>query len=254
MKITSTINWFLRKFGVKIVHVEQRVERYSNVFDLDSLHPEDITIESRRLLNLLNYTKRNRSSYNGAVYESGYHTLVIDGREVKGQRDPLQRLAEVPFNFNGTTVLDIGSNQGGMLFALADKIKFGVGIDFDYKMVNVANRIALSQRLPNIRFYVFDLEQEDLGVMRNFMPSSRVDIVFLLAVCMWITTWREVIDLTCSISDALLFESNGSSLQQDEQAAYLRKKYREVVTIQENSTDDPTAPRKLFLCRAPTRE
>jgi hypothetical protein len=49
-------------------------------------------------------------------------------------RGQLERLSKVPFDFSRKSVLDIGSNQGGMLINLGDKLKWGVGIDGDSRL------------------------------------------------------------------------------------------------------------------------
>src|SRR5574337_1044888 len=71
-----------------------------------------------------------------------------------------------------------------MLFSIADRIRSGVGVDYDYKMINVANRIRSYKGTANLDYYVFDLEKENLELLRNFIQSQKVDIVFLLSVCM----------------------------------------------------------------------
>ncbi len=250
MKTTNLLNRYLSRFGIKLTHIIGPTEPYKNAFDLDFNHGDDLSSESKRLLNLLGYTKTGSSSYNAELYNSGYHTIEIDGKTFQGQRDPDQRLKDIPFSFDGTTVLDLGSNQGGMLRAVATQIKSGVGIDYDYKMVNVSNRIRRQKNFANIDYYVFDLEKEDLQILRNFLTTERIDIVFLLSVCMWITNWQQVIDLAISLSDNLLFESNGSDSQQTDQENYLQSKYRELIIIRDSSPDDPgQQKRKLFLCK-----
>ena len=250
MKTTNLLNRCLNRFGMKITHLVRPNEPYKNPFDLDSTHKDELTVDSKRLLNLLAYTKTNSSAYNAELYNSGYHTIEIDGKTFQGQRDPNQRLRDVPFSFDGVTVLDLGSNQGGMLLAVATQIKSAVGIDFDHKMVNVSNRICRQKNIQNINFYVFDLEKEDLQILRNFLTTERVDIVFLLSVCMWITNWQQVIDLSISLSDNLLFESNGSESQQAEQITYLQSRYSQLIKIRDSSSDDADQrKRKLFLCR-----
>jgi len=248
MKLASTINRYLKIAGVKLVRIEPTKHPYTNIFDPESRDPDGMTAEAKKLMNLLSYTKASSHTYNGALYESGYHTIVIDGKRFQGQRDPAQRLESVPFDFQGASVLDLGSNQGGMLFAVADKIRSGVGVDFDYKMVNVANRITRSKNLDNLNFYVFDLEKENLQVLRNLLSSRTVDIIFLLAVCMWISNWKQVIDFAASVSNNLLFESNGTADQQANQEHYLATKYQHVIKVRDTSPDNPADPRKLFLC------
>lgn len=207
--------------------------------------------DTRRVRNVLTYTKTSGSPYNAETCESGYHSIEINGQTFAGQRNPKERFSIVPYDFTGKTVLDIGCNQGGMIYAIADRIKSGVGIDYDYRMINAANRVRASRGSTNVSFYVFNLETEPLGYLGNLLPQQGVDIVFLLSVCMWIANWREVIDRARALAPAMLFESNGSDEQQREQEAYIRGAYREVTQLQGESRDDPMQrARKLFLCRA----
>jgi predicted TPR repeat methyltransferase len=196
---------------------------------------------------VLDYTKTSGSSYAARKYPAGYHALEILGTRLEGQRDPKKRFEIVPVDFHGKTVLDIGSNQGGMLLQLRDVVARGVGIDFDHRMVNAANRVRASVEAHNLGFYVFDLEKEPLALIRDFLPAGKVDVVFLLAVCMWLGNWREVIDFASSVAPSMLFETNGSDAQQDEQEQYLREKYASVRQLSEASEDDPSQKRrKLF--------
>jgi len=250
MKLASLVNKNLSRFGVKLVRVQRDLPlRPGNTYPLDDDAPDGTDVEVRKLLNLVAYTKTNEVTYNAEGFPAGYHTLRIAGHEFRGQRDPEQRLRDVPFDFDGASVLDLGCNQGGMLFSIADRIKSGVGIDYDYKMINAANRIGAYWKVHNLSYYVFDLEKENLEVLGNFIHGKRVDIVFLLSVCMWIRNWKSVISFAQSISTALLFESNGSAEQQREQEAYLRMAYATVTVVRETSPDDPgQQQRKLLFC------
>jgi SAM-dependent methyltransferase len=206
--------------------------------------------EQARILNLLNYTKTSQSAYSGEKYPAGYHAIELPGLNLSGQRDPKKRLPLIPFDFTGKTVLDIGSNQGGMLFALANVIRLGVGIDYDHRLVNAANKVRSHSKISNLDFYVFDLEKEDLNLIRDFLPVEKVDVVFLLAVCVWIENWREVVHFANAVGDALLFEANGKPEQQQEQVDLLKAIYKDVQLLQEHSLDDPLhKKRKLYWCR-----
>lgn len=203
-----------------------------------------------QIRNLLNYTKTNGTVYSGDKCQAGYHTIEICGQLLEGRRRPAERLKPVPVSFAGKTVLDIGSNQGGMLFQLPE-VKWGVGIDYDPHMINVANRIKSFKRLMNLDFYVFDLEKDPLDLIEDFLPEPRVDVVFLLAVCGWLKNWREVISWCARRSSAMLFESTpGPTESQDSQIAYLRKIYgSNLVLLAERSEDDPYFKnRQLFYC------
>lgn len=250
MKLSRLVNRGLAHAGLQLMRLPaQPSARMGNTHPLDG--SDQIDVEISKLLNLLAYTKTSGSSYSAQEFPSGYHTLRIAGHEFKGQRDPNERLQGVTFEFTGASVLDLGCNQGGMLFSIADRIKVGIGIDYDHRMVNAANRIRRHCDANNLDFYVFDLDGENLELLRNFLHERTVDIVFLLSVCMWLKNWQSVIDFARSISNAMLFESNGSEEQQRAQEAYLRSRYGNISKIRDASTDDAGQPnRRLFLCRA----
>jgi len=208
---------------------------------------------SRQIQNLLNFTKTSNSRYAAQQFPAAYHTININGRKIPGQRDPSQRLASVPFDFRGKTVLDLGCNQGGMMFEIADLAKWAVGVDYDPRMINAANRIADATGAANTSFYVLDLQKSPLALISDFLPEQRVDICFLLSVCAWIDNWQEVIDFAHSKSDSMLFETTGFPEQQQQQIDYLRTRYQVVDLLAETSEDDPIQKeRKLFYLTEPT--
>jgi len=238
-------------FLKKLLKKRRKQKAASSIQRLDTEAEEFDGLDrgTRKVINLLNYTKRSGSSYDGQGYDVGYHSFKIKGKRFKGQRDPEQRLSNVDYDFTGKIVLDIGCNQGGMIHEVADRIKHGVGIDFDSRMINVANRISSYYQSPNTDFYIFNLEEEELEFICDFLPENRVDICFLLSVCMWIKNWKEVIRFCHSISDNLLFETNGGDEEQNEQIAYLNELYAEVDLRSATSEDDPgQKKRKLLLC------
>lgn len=206
----------------------------------------------RQIRNVLNFTKTSNSNYSAQQFPAAYHTININGHRVVGQRDPAKRLALVPIDFRGKTVLDLGCNQGGMIHQLADQVRWAVGIDYDSRMINAATRVKNATGANNTSFYVLDLQKGPLELISDFMPEEKVDVCFLLSVCMWLDNWKDVIDFAQTKSRAMLFETNGSALQQQEQLEYLRTKYRGVNALSETSEDDPSQKlRKLFYLTAP---
>jgi len=203
----------------------------------------------RQLSNLLNYTKTSGAWYSAVRYPAGYHTIEINGQRITGQRDPAHRLDAAPFDFRGKTVLDIGCNQGGMLLRLADRLEWGIGIDYDSRMVNAANRIKSVRQANNLHFYVFNLEKEPLDLIRDFIPRPKVDIVFLLAVCAWIDNWQAVINFAATLSDVMLFETTGTDEQQIQHEQYLREVFARVECLAATSDDDAIQKkRRLLFC------
>jgi hypothetical protein len=206
----------------------------------------------RQIQNVLNFTKTSNSHYSAKQFPAAYHTINVNGREIAGQRDPSKRLASVPIDFHGKTVLDLGCNQGGMLHQIGSLLKWGVGIDYDPRMINAANRIKSVNASENLGFYILDLQNHPLELIDDFMPDRKADVCFLLSVCMWLKNWQQVIDFAHSKSNSMLFETNGSSLQQDQQINYLEKKYSVVRMLSETSDDDPVQKyRKLLYLAEP---
>ncbi|MBE0604353.1 MAG: methyltransferase domain-containing protein [Deltaproteobacteria bacterium] len=203
----------------------------------------------RQIIDLLNYTKTSGSFYNAHSFPAGYSTLEIDGTKLAGQRNPIERFSRVPLDFSQMTVLDVGCNQGGMLFEIAGKIRHGVGIDYDAHMINAANRIRSITKANNLDFYVLDLEKENLDLIGDLIPDEKVNVAFLLSVCMWIRNWKQVVSLMPQVSEMLLFESNGSRGQQDAQLAHVKTLYKMVRLLSERSDDDSSQKnRSLYLC------
>ncbi|WP_155265114.1 methyltransferase domain-containing protein [Sphingomonas segetis] len=242
--IKKTLRGILRKTGLD---KSQRPYRFCRV-DIDT--DDSVAREFKQVFNLLNYTKTSNTDYSAQKYPAGYHSIDLNDQRLSGQRDPRARLAQVPIDFAGKSVLDLGSNQGGMLLQLADRLKWGVGVDFDHRMVNAANRIKSAKGASPLNFYVFDLQKEDLQIIRDFLPEQRADVCFLLSVCMWLTNWRTVIEFAASIADSVLFESNGTPEQQRDQIEYLGNLLPNVTFLSGESSDDTgQSNRKLLLAR-----
>lgn len=220
-----------------------------NIKRFDTTNDNDVNRGVKKIMNLLNYTKKSSVSYSAGDFESGYHTFKIDEYNFKGQRDPELRFKDLPFSLDKLSVLDIGCNQGGMLYAFSDVIKYGVGIDYDSRMINVANKLKSYNNINNLDYYVFDLENEDLNYIYDLLPEDKVDVVLLLSICMWISNWRDVVLFSARISEKMIFESNGSTEEQKVQIEYLKEIYHNVQLIHSTSEDDPSQKmRKLYYC------
>jgi hypothetical protein len=225
-----------------------------NLWDLKSIlelltNPTDDNRSILDILRLLDEVRRSGQEYSGNYFAVGYHSLKLRGRFFRGQRECSARLAQIPFDFRGKVVLDLGCNCGGMLHALSDKLRMGFGVDHNVKCVNAAQSISLLNNSSNLRFLHFDLDKDDLGLLKCFLVGQKVDICFLLSVCMWLKRWREVIEVASRLAETTLFESNGSPEQQEQQVQFLRKCYKEVSLVSYCSPDDPLqGARKLYLC------
>ncbi len=203
-------------------------------------------LQLHQIKNMINYCKTTQSSDDS--YDGGYHNVSLKGLTIKGRRDPWARLEVIDYEFSGKTVLDIGCNQGGMLFSLADSIKFGVGIDYEPRAVNICHAIRSVNEISNLNFYVFDLDRDPIENILDLIPGSGVDVTFLLAVCQHIKKWKEVIAFVASISPTLVFEANGTDDQKSQQSKELKKYYKKCRIVYEKSVDDG-ADRMLWIAQ-----
>tara|TARA_B110000914_G_C15460140_1_gene445411 strand:- start:286 stop:1005 length:720 start_codon:yes stop_codon:yes gene_type:complete len=233
----------------KISNLFKRNNYQVEINRLDTTNDDSFDRGLKKIMNLLNYTKKSAVSYSAGNFDSGYHSMKIGNQEFKGQRNPELRFKDLPFSFKGLSVLDIGCNQGAMISTFAEDLKFGIGIDYDYRMINVANKIRTYNKFDNVNYYVFDLEKENLNYISDFLPTDKVDVILLLSVCMWIKNWKDVISFCVKTSGKLVFETNGNPSQQEEQIQYLQSKYKKVDLIHDTSEDDESQKlRKLYYC------
>lgn len=138
-----------------------------------------------------------------------------------GWRDPADRITMAPYNFKGKTVLDLGCSVGGMLFALADKIRMGWGVDIDPEPIETAKQIAKEQQIENLKFSTLDL-----SVAGNLEELPRTDIVFALSIAKHINNWTEIIK---SLKPKrCLFEANGGRTGEaiPSQIEWLKKNFK----------------------------
>jgi len=177
---------------------------------------------------------------------NSYHAITIDGEFFPGQRDCAKRLQPILSEFKDKVVVDFGCNIGGMLHTLAPEIKQGVGFDYNRKFINTATAISRVNNTPQLDFYVFDFEKDDLQQIPDLL-FSKVDICMILSVARWIHKWRELIQVAHSLADTLVYESNGSN--QAEQVKFLETLY-DIKLIASRSDDDPRQSRRmLYLCK-----
>jgi SAM-dependent methyltransferase len=241
MGVRSKISSFIRLNKDKLVDVKRN--------ELSDESFEGIEMEARKVINLLRYTKKSGSAYNANEFEIGYHSVQLGDLFLKGQRNPGERLATLDFDFTGKKVIDLGCNQGGMLREIADKTAYGLGVDYDSRMINVANRIKRFNGIKNLDYYVLDLDNEDINLIKDFSSEDSFDIVFMLSIAVWVSKWKELVQFANSIAPYILFETNGTSEQQTDQIEYLKKTYSIVKLISERSEDDPGQKmRQLFIC------
>lgn len=177
---------------------------------------------------------------------NSYHSMMIDGELYPGQRDCAKRLEPIISEFKDKAVVDFGCNMGGMLHTLAPTIKQGIGFDYNSKFINAATAIRRINNTPNLDFFVFDFEKENLQNIESLI-FEKVDVCMMLSIARWIHKWKELIQVCYSLSDTLIYEANG--MNQAEQITYLETLYTTKV-IADKSIDDPRQHRRiLLLCK-----
>lgn len=211
--------------------------------------PERNTAMILDIFRQLDVVRHSGEQYSATFFVAGYHSLNLKGTEFRGQRSCAQRIAQIPYDFRNKRVMDLGCNVGGMLHALSGVIKKGYGFDFNSNCINAAQLIKKFNRADNIEFYTFDLDQQDLSLLHAYLNREKVDICFLLSVCLWLRNWPAVIRAAAQSADALVFEANGTSEEQSAQVEMLHQCYSDIALVSDSSTDDPSMTfRKLYLC------
>ena len=226
---------------MNLIKLNNNQDNNDNVDDEMTINSygKELTDEEKqqRLLSILNQTKIKDTAYNAAKYPAGYHTWKLpsatnSGFEIfKGQRNCLSRLNALvrvgKYNLKDKVILDIGCNQGACLVHIADKIKYGIGVDNNYELINCANRLSSHFKKQNLSFYTYDVQVEtkNLNRMLTFLPFNKPNIIFLLAVCQWVNNWKELLSWCFQNSKHLMFEDNGNKQQQLEHQRLLDQLY-----------------------------
>ena len=113
------------------------------------------------------------------------------------------------------------------IWEIADQIKYGIGVDNNYELINCANRLSSHFKKQNLSFYTYDVQVEtkNLNRMLTFLPFNKPNIIFLLAVCQWVNNWKELLSWCFQNSKHLMFEDNGNKQQQLEHQRLLDQLY-----------------------------
>lgn len=136
--------------------------------DLRKMNGDEYSIN--RIKNIINYAKTSLASNRDS--EAGYHDVKINETLIPGARNPKERLDILGIDFSDKVVLDVGCNQGGALFSIADKLKYGIGVDFEYKVINVCHAIRQINDIRNINFFSVNLDVDPLENMLDFFSRK----------------------------------------------------------------------------------
>ncbi|MCD4654938.1 class I SAM-dependent methyltransferase [bacterium] len=202
-----------------------------------------------RWIELIRYATNPLVPYSGQEFKGGYQQLKCQGVILPGQRDCSIRHEKLKIDWSRKVVLDIGCNQGGMLFEIASLINFGYGIDNNAHLINVCQKIRELDKHANLNFFVMDIEDSHFATIECLL-EHQVDVCILMAMCSWLTNWREVIEWCCSLAPVLVFETNGNPELQDDHIAHVRSLYNSVEEVASRSDDDHFEwRRRCYVCR-----
>jgi SAM-dependent methyltransferase len=177
----------------------------------------------------------------GAVYT----TIHGKNNVIQGRRDPYKRIRalEKVYDFSQKTVVDIGCNSGGMLFALQSQgsLKKGFGYEISEKCLNIARDQVKMDGLKNIKFIEQDLT---LPIVKEY---PKCDIAFMFSVANWVGQWRYILRALQRSADCVAFEANGRPGKQLDQIDFLHGNFDSVRRVLIDAEDGNI--RRLFLCR-----
>lgn len=100
--------------------------------------------------------------------------------------------------FKGKRILDLGCASGAILFDVRDHIKKGIGVDVDYKKLNIGKQITKENKIKNIFFYEDRLER-----FLNKTEES-YDCIFLLNILHHIQSPYNMLNLVAELSEDLI--------------------------------------------------
>ena len=183
---------------------------------------------------------RHFLSTKNAIY-CAFSTPGFTVRRDEAQRDAARRLEQFGVraeDIRGMRVLDLGCNNGAILFQLSNYgPDCGLGVEYDPEKVDLARRIAEFAGIERLEFRVGDLdllEASDIGVP--------FDVVLCLAIEAHVQKpghlYRLLADVTRGV---LLFEANASTSPKSVEAELAKVGFGEIRYL--GTCDDDIVPR-----------
>lgn len=182
----------------------------------------------------------------------GYLSYDIGDIHIPAQRNPKIRLDKMRehINFSGKKVLDFGCNTGGMLHHL-DEIFRGVGCDYDARCIDAANDINTILGIKKLEFFRHDFDKdsyEDLRKMIDVTLEFKPEIILLLALGSWVSSWKELYEFSLSYKADIILEVNNEE-EGKPQLEFFKDKGCSIKLVSDASTDDSTGnlKRRAYL-------
>ena len=159
----------------------------------------------------------------------------------EAQRDAgrrLKRFGILPEQVRGKRILDLGCNNGAMLFQLSNYGPArGLGIEYDPEKVLLARRIAEFAAIGQLEFRVGDLDR-----MQAAEVGGPFDIVLCLAIEAHVKDPAHLYELLAGVTRGrLYFEANSSTHPDDVRAKLQQVGFSEIVHL--GVCDDDVVPR-----------
>lgn len=185
-------------------------------------------------------SKRHFLSTKDVIY-CAFSTPGFTVRRDEAQRDAARRLEQFgvrPEDIRGRRLLDLGCNNGAILFQLSNHAPAsGLGIEYDPEKIDLARRIAAFAGLARLEFRVGDLdrlEAKDIG--------EPFDVVLCLAIEAHVQKPEHLYRLLAAVTrGTLLFEANASTPPKEVLAELGRVGFQEIRHL--GSCDDDIVPR-----------
>lgn len=178
--------------------------------------------EELRIASTTFKTKRERHTCRAERIYSSFDLphLAVTNREA--QRDSARRFANFGMNdesLRNKTILDLGSNIGGMLFE-AQRFQPGrcLGIEYDQDKVELAARVAAYNGLTSVSF-----QHANIDRLTAHELGEPFDVVFCLAIESHVKRLNHLYALLAQVTcETVYFEGNASTDPADAEARLLR--------------------------------
>lgn len=192
---------------------------------------DELGWDTQSTLRIIQYSRQVRDKEADHGLPIPYQSIDFGVFDFPGLRDTYRRLNFLPIDFKGKTILDIGCSLGGFLFSLSPALRWGVGIDIDWRSINVCQKLKSVQSVSNLDFYVYDIETQPLSLIAQFLPEPAVDIVFIMRI-MSDDGLSQVLEYAAGISKAIVFEPIYSHPAREIELAKLRSLFSSVEVIE----------------------
>ena len=191
--------------------------------------------------------KKSQLKYQSYDYGNGYYYQSLQSINITGYRDTENRLKllQLPSKLRGKRVLDIGSNSGFLIISLADRLKKGVGVEFNPYLVETAKTVQKYFEIDNLEFLPMSFE--------NYQSEEKFDAVLSLAnhstydqnTHQTLDDYFKKISSLLSEDGELIFESHPPQIEPAEKLAETLKVISKYFSIE----DRPTVKLKGFMDR-----